>query len=302
MPRLTPRETAAIARKTGTDPHILAASGELAHWREALTTFRNGLRRAHFAGIVLDYDGTVVDTRRRFDLPELGMAAELARLAEGGARVAVATGRGKSVRKDLQSRVPRTLWPLVLVGYYNGGEVASLDDDGAPDGSTMARGALRSLSEAFRRHLEFSTSVRQEDRPFQITLQSIRGMRVGRLWDLVHHVIQLTGANEVRVTRSGHSVDIVAAGVSKLNVVQRLRETIGDAPILVIGDRGRWPGNDHELMSEPFALGVDEISVDPVTCWHLGQPGQRGPAVTLEYLTALETHDGRLKFKAGSLQ
>ncbi len=127
-------------------------------------------------------------------------------------------------------------------------------------------------------------------------------MPVDRLWDLVHHVIQLTGATDVGVTRSGHSVDIVAGGVSKLNVVQRLRETIGDAPILVIGDRGRWPGNDHELLSEPFALGVDEINVDPTTCWHLGEPGQRGPTVTLEYLTALEAHDGRLKFKAGSLR
>ena len=302
LPRLTPRETAAIARKTGVDPHNLAASGELGHWREALVSFRSGLRRARFAGIVLDYDGTVVDTRRRFDPPDPEMASELARLAEGGARVAVATGRGKSVRHDLQSCVPRTLWPLLLVGYYNGGEIASLDNDGAPDGSAMARGTLRSLSEAFRSHPGLSTSVRQEDRPFQITLQSSGGMSVGRLWDLVHHVIQLTGATDVGVTRSGHSVDIVATGVSKLNVVQRLRETLGEAPILVIGDRGRWPGNDHELLSEPFALGVDEISVDPATCWHLGEPGQRGAAVTLEYLTALEAHDGRLKFKAGSLQ
>ena len=302
LPRLTPRETAAIARKAGVDPNILAASGELGHWREALATFRNGLRRTRFEGIVLDYDGTAVDTRRRFAPPELEMASELARLAEGGARVAVATGRGKSVRHDLQSCVPRTLWPLVLIGYYNGGEVAPLDNDGAPDGSAMARGALRSLSEAFRGHPELSSSVRQEDRRFQITLQSSRGMPVDRLWDLVHHVIQLTGATDVGVTRSGHSVDIVAREVSKLNVVQRLRETIGDAPILVIGDRGRWPGNDHELLSEPFALGVDEINVDPATCWHLGEPGQRGPAVTLEYLTALEAHDGRLKFKAGSLR
>ena len=302
LPRLTPRETAAIARKAGVDPRNLAASGELGHWREALANFCNDLRRARFAGIVLDYDGTVVDTRQRFDPPEVEMAGELARLAEGGARVAVATGRGKSVRHDLQSCLPRALWPLVLVGYYNGGEVASLDDDGAPEGSTAARAALRSLSEALRRHAELSRSVCQEDRPFQITLQPTRAMPVYRLWDLVQHVIQRAGANDVGVTRSGHSVDIVAAGVSKLNVIQRLRETIGDAPILVIGDRGRWPGNDHELLSEPFALGVDEISVDPATCWHLGEPGQRGPTVTLEYLASLKAHDGRVKFEADSLQ
>ena len=302
LPRLTPRETAAITRKAGAAPHNLAATGELDHWREALATFRNGLRSTHFAGIVLDYDGTVVDTRHRFDPPVPEMVAELVRLVESGARFAVATGRGKSVRHDLQCRLPRTLWPLVLIGYYNGAEVAPLDDDGAPERSTIDRGGLGPLSEALRRHSELSTSVHQEDRPFQVTLQPTRVMPEGRLWELVQHVIRLTGANDVGVTHSGHSVDIVAAGVSKLNVVRRLRAMIGEAPILVIGDRGRWPGNDHELLSEPFALGVDEISVDPATCWHLGKPGQRGPTVTLEYLSALKMHDGRVKFEARSLR
>ena len=302
LPRLMPREAAAISRKAGVDPHRLAAAGELDRWRDALASFRDRLRDARFAGIVLDYDGTVVDTRHRFKPAEPRMAAELARLVEAGTHVAVATGRGKSVRRDLQSCLPPALWPLVLVGYYNGAEVAPLDDDSAPDGSKSVRDSLQPLSEALRRQPELSGSVCQEDRPFQITLAATRIMPDGRLWDLVQHVIQMTGAGDVGVTRSGHSVDIVAAGVSKLNVVRRLRETVGDAPILAIGDRGRWPGNDHELLSEPFALGVDEISADPETCWHLGEPGQRGPAVTLEYLSALETHDGRVKFAAGSLR
>ena len=302
LPRLTPRETAAITRKAGADPSSLACSNELGRWREALVIFRNNLRGARFAGVVMDYDGTVVDTRKRFDPPDPRMAAELARLAERGTRVAVATGRGKSVRRDLQRCLPRTLWPFVLVGYYNGGEVAPLDDDATPEGSTIACAELHSLSEALRSDPELSTGVRQEDRPFQITLQPNRTMPVGRLWDLVQNVIQHTDTKDVGVTRSGHSVDIVAAGVSKLNVVRRLRESIGDAPILVIGDRGRWPGNDHELLSEPFALGVDEISVDPNTCWHLGEPGQRGPTVTLEYLAGMKAHDGRAKFEADSLK
>ena len=302
MPRLTSREAAAITRKAGIDPVHLAASGELGRWREALAAFRNRLRDARFAGVVLDYDGTVVDTRHRSDPPTPEMAAEIARLAGAGIRMVIATGRGKSVRRDLQHCLPRDLWPLVLIGYYNGAEIALLDDDSAPDGSESVCAPLRSLGEALRGHPELSRSVCQEDRPFQITLQATRVMAEGRLWDLVHHVIQQTGADDVGVTRSDHSVDIVAAGVSKLNVVRRLRETVGDAPILAIGDRGRWPGNDHELLGEPFALGVDEISVDPATCWHLGEPGQCGPTVTLKYLSALEVHNGRMRFAAGSLQ
>ena len=58
--------------------------------------------------------------------------------------------------------------------------------------------------------------------------------------------------------------------------------------MLIVGDRGRWPGNDYELLREPYSLGVDEVSVDPSTCWNLASPGQRGPSVTLEYLKALD--------------
>ena len=302
LPHLTPRDAAAITRKAGADAGRLAALGELGRWRQALADFRTRLRDARFGGIVLDYDGTVVDTRHRFEPADPHMAAELTRIAEAGAFVAVATGRGASVRRDLQCRLPRASWPHILVGYYNGAEVASLDDDGAPDGSPNACDALQPLTEALRRHPELSECARQEDRPFQITLEAVRVMPEGRLWDLVRHVIVLTGPDDVSVTCSCHSIDIVAPGVSKLNTVRRLREAVGDAPILAIGDRGRWPGNDYELLREPFALGVDEISVDPATCWHLGGPGQRGLAVTLDYLSALEADDGRLRFAAGSLR
>ena len=299
---LTPRETAAITRKAGAAPGHLGTTGELDRWREALGAFRSRLHRARFAGIVLDYDGTVVDTRHRREPARPEMVAELVRLAKAGTHVALATGRGQSVRRDLQYRLPRAIWPLVLVGYYNGAEVAALDDDNAPNGSANVCAALQPLSQALRRHPELAKSVHQEDRLLQITLQATRAMPPGRLWDLVLHVTRVAGANNLGVTRSGHSVDVLAAGVSKLNVVRRLREVVGDAPVLTIGDRGRWPGNDHELLREPLALGVDEISVDPETCWHLGRPGQRGPTVTLDYLAALETHDGRARFAAGSLR
>lgn len=300
--RLTPREAAAIARKAGVEPARLAVSGELDRWREALDAFRVRLRDARFAGIVLDYDGTVVDTRHRFEPASPEIIAEITRVAEGGARIAVATGRGASIRRDLQTRLPRSLWPQILVGYYNGAEVAWLDDDSAPDGSATPCPALQPLADALRRQPELAQCARQEDRPFQITLEAIRVIPESRLWDLAQQVILMASAGDVSVTRSSHSIDIVAAGVSKLNVVTRLREVIGEGAILTIGDRGRWPGNDYDLLREPFALGVDEISVDPATCWHLGEPGQRGPSVTLDYLSALEARDGLLRFAETSLQ
>lgn len=299
---ISPRVSAAIARKANVDRSDVAGLTEFGRWHDALTTFLGRLRDARFGGVVLDYDGTVVDTRRRYEPMDPNIASELARITSAGVYIGIATGRGGSVRRDLQKRLARSLWPFVLVGYYNGAEVASLDNDEAPDGTARAHDCLRPLAHVLRLQPEFAEFVCQHERPLQITLEATRIIRECRLWDLAHQVIQTTGVQGVAITRSSHTVDIVAPGVSKINVVRRLREAAGDVPILVIGDRGRWPGNDHELLSEPFALGVDEISTDPATCWHLGQPGQRGPAVTFEYLTALEVQHGRLRFGAGSLQ
>ena len=106
----------------------------------------------------------------------------------------------------------------------------------------------------------------------------------------------------MRVTRSSHSIDILAPGVSKLNVISRVRELVGEAPLLTIGDRGRWPGNDYELLREPFSLTVDEVSVDRATCWNLARPGQRGPSVTLEYLRALDLVGKEHRLRSGALR
>jgi len=301
MPSVSPRDAAAIARKAGAVPASLAASDQLDRWLDALATFRTRLRDVRFAGIVLDYDGTVVDTRHRFAPPSPLMAAELARLAETGAFLGVASGRGASIRRDLQSCIPRALWPRVIVGYYNGAEVASLDRDDSPDGTQDTCPELQPLKDALSRQPELAGCARQENRRFQISLMAGRTISPTRLWEIAQQVVLLAGAGNVGVMRSGHSVDIVAARASKLRVISRFHELLGSEQILAIGDRGRWPGNDYQLLSVPYALGVDEVSVDPATCWHLGAPGQRGPTVTLEYLSLLQAEDEHLKFAAGAL-
>jgi hypothetical protein len=299
---LTARDAAAITRKAGITPARLAALGDLDRWRHALEHFRTSLRDTAFAGIVLDYDGTVVDTRNRFIPPTETMSKQLARIARAGPYIAIATGRGASVRRDLQARIPRALWPRILIGYYNGAEIAPLDDDGAPDGSDKICATLAPLADALRLQPELVQVAHQTDRRYQITLEPARVMPEGRLWDLAQQVILMSGEADIAVTRSSHSIDIVAGGVSKLNVLLRLRDQIGSTPVLAIGDRGRWPGNDYDLLREPYSLGVDEISVDPATCWNLGQPGQRGPNVTLDYLSGLQTRDGLLRFGPGALK
>jgi trehalose-6-phosphatase len=297
---LTPRDTAAIWRKSGVSVPVLESRGELQRWRAALAAFRDHLWSTRFQGVVLDYDGTVVETRERFEHPRAAMTDALVRLMTGGAWLGIATGRGKSVRQDLRAVLPQTLWDRVLIGYYNGADVALLDDDSAPDGSDGVCDALANLARALREDPELSDGARQTDRRQQITLEARRVMPEGRLWDLAQQVIML-GDHDVSVTRSSHSIDIVPTKVSKLSVIAKLR-SLGQGQMLSIGDRGRWPGNDYALLREPWSLGVDEISVDPKTCWNLGRPGQRGTAVTLEYLSALVASPDGLLLAPGALK
>lgn len=301
--KLAERDAAAIERKAGLSVARLQALGEFDRWLTALNRFHERLRGATFGCIALDYDGTVVDTRHRFDLPTPQMQATLRRLIDGGTTIVIATGRGGSVRRDLRAWLPESAWPSVIIGYYNGAEISSLDDGDTPNGTAIACDILAPLADALRHQPELVACAKQTDRQFQITLEPARTIPEHRLWDIAHQVILLSGCgNDVVVTRSSHSIDIVAAGVSKTNVLIEARKRIGDSAILAIGDRGRWPGNDYALLREPFALSVDEISVDPETCWNLAPCGQRGVAATLDYLNSLELVPGGARFAAGALQ
>ena len=293
---ISDEDAVAIERKSGLSVERLIRRGELNRWRGFLQLFRKRLCQASFSGLVLDYDGTVVDTRERFSPPRVEIAKELVRILQAGVRVGIATGRGGSVRRDLRSCIPTELLSRVIVGYYNGAEIGTLADDHIPDGAAALCDELSSLASALRAQSELADLAEQTDRRYQITLQARRPTTESRLWDLAQQTVLLTGQRNVTIMRSSHSIDIVPAGVTKLNVVHDLRGGTAEKPILTIGDRGRWPGNDYELLKEPLSLSVDELSVDPNTCWNLAPRGQRGVIATLCYLRALRGIDGTLRF------
>ena len=296
------RDAAAVVRKSGLPLLALEAQGEMTYWMNALDLFKRRLQSAGFGAVVLDYDGTVVDTRHRFQAPRDDIIEQLLRLINGRVQVAIATGRGVSARRDLQKAIPTSLWPKILIGYYNGAEVSTLDDMTIPDGTDAAGPSLAALALALKQQPELAASAQQTNRLFQITLESKHSAAENRLWDVAHQVMLQSDNMGASVTRSSHSVDIVAPGVSKINVLNRLLDADGDHAILTIGDRGRWPGNDYMLLQGEFSMSVDETSVDPLTCWNLGQPGQRGVEVTLSYLRDLEVDGGVARFRAGAFK
>ncbi len=75
-----------------------------------------------------------------------------------------------------------------------------------------------------------------------------------------------------------------------MTVVERVAQMGGGGrPVLRIGDRGRWPGNDFSLLDSAHSLSADEVSPDPKGAWNLALVGHRGSQATLGYLRKLKS-------------
>lgn len=298
------REAVAIERKSGLTITGLSAQDRLDDWRLFYGDFVRRLTATTFHGVVFDYDGTLCDEAHRFEPLSPAIGRQLNRLLHAGVVLGVATGRGKSVRQTLRAVIDRTLWPRVVVGYYNGGDIGSLDQDDRPDSSDLVDDTLKPIAEALLQDTRFVQYATVTLRRPQITIESRPEARWEGLWDLLLHFVygrEQASAPGVVALRSTHSIDLVAPGVSKRAVVEAVRghlqiDVRGEIAILCIGDRGRWPGNDFSLLTTPYSLSVDEVSPDPHSCWNLTAPGRRGVDGTLEYLRYLTKTESALRF------
>ena len=254
-----------------------------AEWEAAYENFGRQLAAHRFTQCVLDYDGTICDPKDRFKGIEAEVAKSLIDLLEGGFALGIATGRGKSVREALCAALPKRLWPLVTVAFYNGAIVSPLGDQGC-----LNQGEIRAspLSDAARiiRNANIP-GVKVTERSFQITLEWVDGGPAEPLWHHASALLAKAMMTTVRVVASSRSVDIIEAATSKLNVLKSMPG--GGSPqgnTLFIGDRPSWPGNDFELLCQPGSLSVDEVGCDLETGWNLAPAAITGSAALVHYL------------------
>ena len=180
------------------------------------------------------------------------------------------------------------------MGYHNGSQIGLLSDDSSPGAESQMKetNGLPAFLVALQRDKRLQELVKCSVSPFQISIRPNPTLPLDFLWSLVQETSTQVKDFRLQFVRSAHSIDVLAPGVSKLLVVQALREMHRldpDAPVLCVGDRGRWPGNDYELLSLPNSLSVDEVSTTPETCWNLASPGHRGSQALLDYLHAIRT-------------
>ena len=300
LPGCSATETVAILRKSGHRSVLSMDEDGIRQWRESYGTFVAGVQKARFGAIVLDYDGTLCDRHERFEGLSKAVGSELARLLREGVVVGIATGRGRSVRRDIRGVVPQDLWGRVVVGYYNGAEIALLDDDRRPTRAGPVDASLEPVKDAFAAHPGFARVASYECRPKQISVMPLNPRCCEAALSITRDILAVLPTS-VRVSESDHSIDITPIHVSKLAVVAAcldLAQAMGNpCAVLCIGDRGRWPGNDHALLTSPYSLSVDSVSADPGTCWNLAPTGYRGSKATTFYLSCLDARKGAARYR-----
>jgi HAD superfamily hydrolase (TIGR01484 family) len=301
------RMEAAIQRKSGFSCRTLAARHELEAWVQHHRDFVERLGQAKFAAVVFDYDGTLCGPRRRFAGPSEAITKKLIALLKAGIYVGIATGRGKSVRGDLQKRI-RSTAPRrrVIIAYHNGAEIGTLDDATTPPNESPLSNTLQALADQFVAIPEVAKNADITAKGKQITLQLSKRAEASAVLEAVSRIARDIAPPGVTVVSSTHSIDVLAPGISKLLLLKHLEQHSGigvnEAQILCIGDRGRWPGNDADLLNHWPSLSVDQVSRDPRTCWNLSTPGQRYDLSCLEYLELLVPSKSGARFNIEGLQ
>ncbi|KAF1710168.1 HAD family hydrolase [Pseudoxanthomonas sacheonensis] len=278
----------AIRRKS---PAILPGSDVHRLWLDAYLQARGRLETATVTAIVVDYDGTLVDSEKRYDPPQEEIVQELIRLLEAGVWLGVATGRGGSVQKDLRAVLPEPMWSRVRIGYHNGALIQTLQED-LPD--LDGEPTLLPLSEAciiLRAQLEAKGLATLRCRKHQITVTPAPGLSLEETWRATRETLDQHSLSAIQVWLSSHSVDVLGSQCSKIKVVEHVAALAGcplDA-VLRIGDRGAHPGNDWQLLSSPLGMSVGDCSSDMDTCWNILPPHLRGSAGTASLLRQVKT-------------
>jgi hydroxymethylpyrimidine pyrophosphatase-like HAD family hydrolase len=301
-PRVARTVSAPIQRKLWALP---TDSEDCEAFKLGLKQFLSALRTASIGALALDYDGTLCAKDDRFNGLRDDIVVECARLLNAGVRLGIATGRGKSVRDELQKALDKQLWPLVQVGYYNGTDIGTLDEDNSPSMVGPKEKVLTYAQVLLAADAWLSAAAKLTARSHQISVEPKGAVRTDALAAHVMSLLAPLDGEGVRIVISSHSLDVLGPTRGKGTLVSWLRKQIGDSlEVLCIGDRGAWPGNDYSLLAEPLSLSVDEVSSIENSCWNLAPLGISGPDATLLYLRAIKTHGGigTFTWKEGATQ
>jgi hydroxymethylpyrimidine pyrophosphatase-like HAD family hydrolase len=293
-------KTIAILRKAKVKSISEMPKEEQIYWSNAYDSFLNKLSQIKFGSIIFDYDGTLCSIENRFGGLSKDISAQLIKLLSNGILIGIVTGRGQSARKELQSAIPQEYWKSITIGYYNGSDISSIDDNNSPNKNIPGDKTIIEVEKHLKIQ-QFPFKFKYDRRPYQLTIEMGNKSEWERAKSIIVHFIMKLGLDDIQILESSHSIDITTKqSTSKLNIIPRIKETALSLGLpenfLCIGDKGLWPGNDFELLSTPYSLSVDEVSSETDSCWNLSHPGIKNYQATLEYFNLLKIETNYFTF------
>lgn len=274
-----------------------------AHWptqrdhgamRRAAQTFTDEVRQQRFKAVVFDYDGTLCSSQSRDEPPAQDVVDHLVRLARAGTVIGIASGRGGSIQTCLEKVVPADVLPKIRLALYNGGWISTAEVP--PVASQQTSEFLSHVTRIVVRLKALGVPIlsHRTTAPYQVSVRFREGIATDSMWFVIADALRQAGLDMSTMVRSKHSVDILARGVSKSELIARIvqENKIDPYQVLTMGDQGAWPGNDAALLEHRFSLSVDMPSRRLDRGWKLAPAEKRDVDATLWYLERMRVEAG----------
>lgn len=243
------------------------------------------IKKTKFNGLVFDYDDTLIAKENRFHFPDEKVINALIDLLEKNIKIAIMTGRGKSIREALIQKIPVHLQEKLIIGYYNGGIIKPLSEELVLDNTPNE--SLSKINIRLEGYKDIAHLFNIDLRDSQLTITIERTPDSEILKSILKDIIRDV-TDDVEILESSHSIDIIPKGVAKTLIFSYFNE---DVKLLCIGDMGRFPGNDYKLLSSEYSLGVNEVSQHPERCWNFSPVGVNCDKATLFYLNKIKVFE-----------
>ncbi|KAA9041009.1 hypothetical protein FW778_02930 [Ginsengibacter hankyongi] len=284
----------AIVRKAKVTKLSDLSHEQLKDWEKHYLNFIKKISVTKFGSLIFDYDGTLCSSANRFVGLNDEIKSLLINFVKKGFVLGIVSGRGKSLREDLERAFNNDpeLMKNVMVGYYNGSDIAPLSNAKHPNKSNHMHPSLVVVKNQL-----IKIGINPDESPNQLTLGSKTTEEWNSLKEILLNEIMLLDLSDITMVESSHSIDIIPRKIASknhmLNHCRKLCKSLGlPVEALCIGDKGQWPGNDYELLANEYALSVGEVSSFPKTGWNMFPPGLRDEKA-VSYLF------GKLKMKKG---
>lgn len=269
---------AAIERKTRALGLAVSSGPVLDFWMHQLDQQIDKLNSHQFRALVMDCDGTLWNAREEISEDTL---TSIDALLQNGILIGIATGRDATIAAKVKQVFHPDFHQNIWMACGNGEQVFRLGE--APETSNGPCPELEAIRKAIEGDLFVGRLVKCTSSFHQLTIGCDRSFSRDTLLRFAN--TYCSGVRGIRVVASSNSVDILAPDASKLNIAKPLEQLgILRDEILFIGDQGNWPGNDFEMLSQPYSLSTDEPSCCSSCGWNLAPESVRGPEATAFYL------------------